>query len=361
MTTLTCSHNYNPFYSENILDKIVLSDTLTSIDVNYFSSDLPNGNSFTISSHFSASQIEISSKGNIFLLDHNRRAVLMVDAYGNLKEKVGEIGKGPGEFVKPINMSIDKHDNLYVLDISQSKISVFDSLNTFKHEFLLDEGDLNLAKIFAYDSTFIAFNNPNPKEALIKIFNHRGDFIFEFGDVKEFSHPIYLKRKEEYDKINTKLMNSIELQYLADQIHILYMNRPLYQVYDFNGILLEEKEIFSTDIDNAVNEILLKQEKSFIKSRNPRARSVYWLFSDFYKINNDCLGIGLFWGSKLENNTNYIINSKLEPTKIIKFKPKSTNILFSKKQKINDSLFIGTDMFHDYMLEANYNEEYLCF
>ena len=58
----------------------------------------------------------VSDNGTIYILDAGANCIKVYDAKGYNIQLIGKKGKGPGEFLKPISMTIDKNENIYVVD-----------------------------------------------------------------------------------------------------------------------------------------------------------------------------------------------------------------------------------------------------
>jgi hypothetical protein len=67
-------------------------------------------------------QIEVY-ENKIFILDYNvARSLFVFDVDGNFLYKIGDVGKGPGEYLAPNCFAIDKKGNILIIDYSQKKI-----------------------------------------------------------------------------------------------------------------------------------------------------------------------------------------------------------------------------------------------
>lgn len=68
--------------------------------------------------------IKTDAQGNIYVLDSGANRIQKYDNNGKYLQSIGRQGQGPGEFERPIMMSLDKQDNLYVAEMA--KIHTFD-------------------------------------------------------------------------------------------------------------------------------------------------------------------------------------------------------------------------------------------
>jgi hypothetical protein len=83
--------------------------------------------------------IAIDSDNNLYVLDSGLNHVLKFDAEGNFQRTLanGE-GRGPGEFLNPLMLSVDGQGRIYVYDRSMQKVVVMDSENEFITEFTVE-------------------------------------------------------------------------------------------------------------------------------------------------------------------------------------------------------------------------------
>jgi hypothetical protein len=79
------------------------------------------------------------SKGNIYISDgYINSRVAKFDKDGNWVKSWGTKGTGPGQFVLPHSIAIDRNDNVYVGDRSNHRIQVFDTDGKFLRLFSID-------------------------------------------------------------------------------------------------------------------------------------------------------------------------------------------------------------------------------
>jgi hypothetical protein len=72
----------------------------------------------------------VDKQGKIYLLDGSNKKIFLFSKEGKqLKEYGKGEGKGPGEFLDPRSIDIDKKGNLYICDLLKREITVLDSNN----------------------------------------------------------------------------------------------------------------------------------------------------------------------------------------------------------------------------------------
>lgn len=74
---------------------------------------------------FSPTQICIDSKNKIYVAGYNRGEIRVFNQQGKYIKSIGKRGKGPGEILEVLSMTIDKNDNLIVVDRSNDRFTVF--------------------------------------------------------------------------------------------------------------------------------------------------------------------------------------------------------------------------------------------
>ena len=79
--------------------------------------------------------IEIDSKGNIYVSDFMENCVKVYNSNGVYVITIGRKGKGPGEFSRLSNIDIDSEDSLYAMDFENRRISVFTRKGEFQKSF----------------------------------------------------------------------------------------------------------------------------------------------------------------------------------------------------------------------------------
>lgn len=84
----------------------------------------------------SAGGFAIDSTGAIYVIDNEYKHIKKFDQAGRLIQTVGSPGRGPGLFDLPYSVACDVKDNLYVLDVGQSRVSIFDGAGALQRSFI---------------------------------------------------------------------------------------------------------------------------------------------------------------------------------------------------------------------------------
>jgi 6-bladed beta-propeller len=74
----------------------------------------------------------INSTGSIYVIDRMHKHVKQYDSNGQLIRTIGSSGNMPGQFSLAWSLACDQQDRLYVLDVNQSRVHMFDKDGVFQ-------------------------------------------------------------------------------------------------------------------------------------------------------------------------------------------------------------------------------------
>ncbi|MCC5905547.1 MAG: 6-bladed beta-propeller [Balneolaceae bacterium] len=131
--------------------------------------------------------MEMDDYGNVLVTDPSQQSVFMFDTEGNLIQKIGRNGQGPGEF-QIIGSILTAHDSLFVSDGSSHKIEVFEYRDTkYDHVRTVNIEDQSLLGNFlGLTEKGILIKNDimlspsrmnNPTDTAISLIGHGGEVI----------------------------------------------------------------------------------------------------------------------------------------------------------------------------------------
>jgi len=133
---------------------------------------------------YAVKELDVDDEQNIYVLDWMAGHILVFDKNGKALRTIGRKGQGPGEFQRPMDISIFG-DQLIVHDLERC-ISFF----TLKGEFINSVTSMDVLSIWDvyYDSlgNIVAQNAPvfdptNPKQAFRK-YDHNMNMLFQFAE-----------------------------------------------------------------------------------------------------------------------------------------------------------------------------------
>ncbi len=126
--------------------------------------------------------IHISENGKIYLTGVFIPYILVFNKNGDFLKKVGQKGKGPGEFTQPWFITTDCSGKLIVGDFSQRHVSIFDQKDNYSNGFTVSHMILQLV---VTDSGQIIIHDYDGATRLnresIYVYNYQGKLIKKFG------------------------------------------------------------------------------------------------------------------------------------------------------------------------------------
>ncbi len=178
-----------------------------------FSSDIALGHDFYI--------ISDSKAGDIKLVDSN----------GNIYNRIGRKGQGPGEFFSPFRLSFVSN-TLYVYDFSNSKLSLFSCQNDRSFDFV-DSYTVGGALNFeVYEDIIYIDGNKRVKEAYYDLYS-----LTRSGDHVDYWLPSYkkygLSSQAEYIKVNSDLVKIGPFSYIHST------QEKIYSIWEGNLSIIE--------------------------------------------------------------------------------------------------------------------------
>lgn len=70
----------------------------------------------------------------------DKRSVAFFDRSGTFERLVGSNGSGPGQFIEPEDIAVDEQNQVYLLDVRNSRITAYDSSGNYLNSFPLTKG-----------------------------------------------------------------------------------------------------------------------------------------------------------------------------------------------------------------------------
>jgi len=133
--------------------------------------------------------IKIDSQDQIYILDGYDACLRVYDPNGNWIRNIGRAGQGPGEFVYLISFDISRDDNLYLLDLMQKRVSIFNTsgkfISSFKVEGHCDRLELDESRQIYLEQdinvTQKSISGSGLWEKIIYRVDSRGEGYFKYG------------------------------------------------------------------------------------------------------------------------------------------------------------------------------------
>ncbi len=126
------------------------------------------------------------SEGNLYIVEIANRQIIKLDSSGSFLKAWGRRGTGPGEFGGLARLFVDQNNGIWLSDVGNARVMLFDADGNYKQMIKLNERPFNL--VMLKDSTFfIAILKSS--QFLVR-YNYQGHKIDEFGSHLTVSHLI---------------------------------------------------------------------------------------------------------------------------------------------------------------------------
>lgn len=197
----------------------------------------------------------IDSTGAIYVIDKAYKQVKKFDKSGHLIQTIGSLGKGPGLFVHPWCLTCDVEDNLYVLDLAQSRVNIFDREGNFHRSFIFSTAGFSGTSIAVSRSGDIYLGGwKSPLESsstMVHRFNQQGNYVSSFLPVDQ-----------RVIRLNLSVVAGVEFAIdLGDNLYAIQRVNPMFSKFGPTGDFLGEFGRRPTFYQEPVNYPKLKYPK----------------------------------------------------------------------------------------------------
>ena len=122
--------------------------------------------------------IGVSTAGDIFITDRENEKVYQFNPFGALHRTLGEFGYGEGYIQEPASVAFDRGGNLYVCDMAENRVAIFDQFGNFLHGFGKKElsGPRGVA-VDRWGYCFVA----DTRNHRLAVFDPEGNLAFSIG------------------------------------------------------------------------------------------------------------------------------------------------------------------------------------
>jgi len=232
---------------------------------------------------YRARDIEADSEGNIYVLDIGDKQIKVYNKKGHFLRVISRKGQGPGELSSPIDIYIDEKDLIYISDSENNRISVFNKQGDFVNSKNFKE--VSVGKIIG----------ANPQGEIILITNKmsaesdRNYLVLDYSvniyspgfELLENLHNLSIPIMQHFTKDGSMLALSVPFQNklcsTMDALGNIYLGESQdysVQVFSPEGRLIrkilkecERNKVSQQDIENYVNE-------QYLEDKNERK---FWL------------------------------------------------------------------------------------
>jgi len=221
------------------------------------------------------SQLSLDKNGFIYVCDMYDNSIKVYNNNCEFIKKIGRKGEGPGEFLFPSKIAINK--NMIIIHDNQNMRIQFLNING---EYLYSFKVLNGPQSFTFseDEIFMDITSESKRfKKIISVFDYKGRLKRQFGEYLAFSPNLASSMSDSF------------IKYYNNKIYVAFMFYPILRIYNKNNILLKEAELNEMNYKNLVPENykwrLLKKHRSVIPSK--------YLFRGM-AVNEDGIFLGLY-------------------------------------------------------------------
>jgi len=236
----SCCHQKGSFPIKSV-------EVTTLIDLNSINPKV-NINGWKMSCNF----FSVDSHENVYFLDISNHSILKFNNKGEFIDRIGSIGQKKKDLFSPIAFCI-KGDFIYVLNNAGRELKIFSLSGDFISSFVIENAWQSEALCVYRDHIFITVKykdrtNFNDNK-LISIFNFEGDEINKIGKI--------IKCKSH---IGYREFNSIYINVIKNRIFGAFCNRPIIFGYEIDGKRLFLKDLRSFNLPEIQRK--MEQEKA---------------------------------------------------------------------------------------------------
>ena len=249
------------------------------------------------------SQLDFFS-GKIFVLDQNTKNIFIFDSKGHFLNRIGSIGKGPGEFIRPLQFILNRKDSiLKIYDSAQKKILFYNFCGKFINEIYLNKflssfGEWNNGSgYWGYCAGDLNEDTRKKQKETIKFFkfNSTGQEINSYEGSKVVDN-LYLKDCYITSEYNDQIFF---VEPYSDKIYSFDGKKITYEYnIDFSGKFIPQRLLTRIQKMNS-------KEYSNVKEINELLNSYIFFFVRFFENDNWIYTFSPFKGtSTLYNKVN---------------------------------------------------------
>ena len=137
-------------------------------------------------------KIRVDTQNNIYVLDIQDKKIKIYDDKGNWVHNIGGRGQGPGEFMAIGDFDVSHDCRIFVSDLRQSRISILRTDGSFLSSFIMrscerlrvdEQGQIYLQQFISSMKT--VSSDSRDYEIFIKRVDSKGKNLYEFGKFKD--------------------------------------------------------------------------------------------------------------------------------------------------------------------------------
>jgi hypothetical protein len=188
--------------------------------------------------------------GNLLVVEDNNHRIVIADRHGDVKGQIGSIGQAPGDLYYPGDLVRGKNGNLYVLEVRNRRIQIFDPAGHSLKTFHVNSEPTGMA----VDSRGQVLLGQPASGALISVYSPDGRRVRTFGDLRLVSE-FYGAQLLRLNRSAREAINRVHILCDGlDNIYVSFLGAPFWQKYSPDGRLLFEHRIEFPDAQREITE-----------------------------------------------------------------------------------------------------------
>lgn len=172
--------------------------------------------------------LAVDERDNMYIADMQNNCIMVYDSAGYFLKKIGRAGQGPGEFMIPVDVAIAR-EKLFVLEAENFRVSILDLEGNFIRSFRVEPLTSDQKIAVSKDGNIICLNEPSPKTySLFTFYDCSGKVVRRFGEL--FTPE---------DRTQKSEMNTVCFDFDHNgNLYVFFRYRPEIRKYDMHGRLL---------------------------------------------------------------------------------------------------------------------------
>lgn len=192
----------------------------------------------------------IALGNRVFVIEGPNHRVVVVNGAGAMVGSFGGIGQREGEFYYPADIAVDRNGNIYVLDVGNARVQIFDSAYHFIRQFPITSQVQGMA---INSKGEILLGQPGAGK-IVSIYESTGRLLRRFGTLRKPSD-FYGPNCKSLDKSLATAINRVYILVDGfDNTYVVFLGAPFWQKYDAHGKLLLERRFDFPDTARIISE-----------------------------------------------------------------------------------------------------------
>jgi len=181
---------------------------------------------------------DVPDTKELIVLDKGNTCFYVFSPEGKYIRKIGRLGQGPGDMLRPLYFNVDKYGDIYVYEFGNRRLSIFNKegifINSFRIQYRVSPIGKNFSNLFVNTEREILINLPETGY-YITVFNRKGDIIRNIGKIPDYIME-YIKLTDIFSLCYPFVTNDGKYYIFLQSFLAVY-------IYDKNGKKIDEKNL----------------------------------------------------------------------------------------------------------------------